>query len=101
MTVTPGVVVVRVAEIADSPAQPLFLTPRLSFTHSAGLTRPLLLPSESSTVKPFASSFDTPVTVKFCVTAPPPGGETVAEAGEDDVQLRSASAAMAVCVAAR
>ena len=96
MTVTPGVVVVRLAEIADSAAQPSFLTPRFTFTHSARLTMPLLLPSESSTVKPFASSFDVPVTVKFCVTVPPPGDATMAEAGDDDVQLRAVSVATAV-----
>ena len=45
---------------------------------------PLLLPSESSIVKPFASSFDAPVTVKFWVTVPPPGGETIAEGGDAD-----------------
>ena len=86
----------RVAEIADSPAQPLFLTPRFSFTHSARLTMPLLLPSESSSVKPFASSFDTPVTMKFCVTVPSPGGATIAEGGDAAVQLRAVSAATAV-----
>src|SRR2546423_2867636 len=95
-TVTPGVVVVRVAEIAVSFAQPLFLTPRFSLTHSARLTIWLLLPSESSIVKPFASSFDMPVIEKFCVTLPPPGGATVGEAGDALVQLRFASAAVAV-----
>ncbi|PYJ17596.1 MAG: hypothetical protein DME96_05485 [Verrucomicrobia bacterium] len=95
-TVTPGVVVVSVAEIAVSFAQPLFLTPRLTSTHSARLTMPLLLPSESSMVKPFASSFDVPVIWKFWVTVPPPGGATVAEVGIDEVQLRVGSAAMAV-----
>ena len=38
--------------------------------------------------KPFASSFDVPVIWKFWVTVPPPGGETMAEAGDADVQLR-------------
>ena len=94
--VTPGVVVVRWPEIAVSLAQPLFLIPRFTFTHSALLTMPLLLPNESSVVRPFASSFDVPLMMKFWTTFPPPGGETVANAGEADAQLRAASAAMAV-----
>src|SRR5436309_12749248 len=93
--VTPGVLVVSVAEIAVSFAQPLFLTPRFSFTHSARLTMPLLLPSESSMAKPFASSFDVPAIWKPCVTVLPPGGATGAEAGVDEVELWSGSAAVA------
>ena len=57
---------------------------------------PLLLPSESSIVNPFASSFDVPVIVKFWLTVPPPGGATFAEGGVAEVQLRLASAALAV-----
>src|SRR5260370_30269355 len=95
MTVTPGVVVVRVADIAVAFAQPLFLMPRFSFTHSARFTMPLPLPNESSIVKPFASSFDVPVMMKFWITVPPPGGETEVEAGDADTQVRAASAAVA------
>jgi hypothetical protein len=94
-TLTPGVVVVSLAEIAVSFAQPLFFTPRLSFTHSNRFTMPLLLPDESSIVMPFASSLDTPVMTKFWVTVPPPGGETIAEAGDAPVQFRFGSAALA------
>jgi hypothetical protein len=94
--VTPGVVVVSWAEMAASPAQPLFLTPSSRFRHSNLLTLPLLLPSESSIATPFASSFEAPVMTKFWVTVAPPCGWTVAEAGDAAVQLRSASAAVAV-----
>src|SRR5947207_15314590 len=98
--VTPGVVVVRWAEIAVSFAQPLFLIPRFTFTHSALLTMPLLLPNESSIIRPFASSFDVPLMMKFWTTFPPPGGETEAEAGDADTQLRAGSAAAAVSLPA-
>ena len=94
--VTPAVVVVSVAEIAVSMAQPLFLTPTFSRTHSFLFTMPLLLPSESSIVTPVDSSFEVPVMMKFCVTVPPLPGLTLAEAGEALVQLRAASAADAV-----
>ncbi|PYJ85580.1 MAG: hypothetical protein DME70_09330 [Verrucomicrobia bacterium] len=95
-TVTPGVVVVRVAEIAVSFAHPLFLRPRFKSTHSARLTMPLLLPPESLIVNPFASSFEVPVMAKFWVTVPPPVGATGAEAGVAEAQLRFGSAAVAV-----
>jgi hypothetical protein len=85
-----------VAEIALSVAQPLFMTPRFTSTHSARLTMPLLLPPESLIAKPFASSFDVPLMMKFWTTFPPPVGATGAEAGDADVQFRAASAAVAV-----
>src|SRR5438874_10437931 len=92
-TVTPAVVVVSVAEIAVSLAQPLFLTPTFRRTHSFLLTMPFALPVESSIVTPFDSSLDVPVIVKFAVTVPPLVGFTVVEAGEAVVQLRATSAA--------
>ena len=96
MMVTPGVEVVTVAEIADSLAQPLFLTPRFSRTHSALLITPFPLPVESSIVTPFASSFESPVMVKFCVAVPALVTKTGTEPGVALEQLRSKSAAEAV-----
>src|SRR4051794_39244875 len=64
ITVTPGVEVVRVAEMADSLAHPLFFTPILRKLHSARLTMPFPFPVEaSSTTTPLASSFEVPLMV--------------------------------------
>ena len=96
MTVTPGVVVVSVAEIPVALAQPLFLSATFRLTHSLLLMTPLSLPDESSIVTPFSWRFEVPPIVKFWVVVPPLVMMTVGEAGEAVVQLRSASAAVAV-----
>ena len=97
VTVTPAVEVVSVAEMADSVAQPLFLTPRLRLMHSFLLITPLLLPEvASSMVTPFDWRFDVPVMQKFCAAEPLPGTVTEAEEGVLLVQLRAVSAAVAV-----
>jgi hypothetical protein len=95
-TVTPGVDVVSVAEIADSVAQPMFSTPTFRLTHSSRLTTPLPLPDESSIVTPLDWRFEVPVMQKSWVAVPPLVGLTGAEAGVALAQLRSASAAVAV-----
>ena len=94
--VTPAVPVVSVPEMAVSVPQPLFLTARLTLAHSLLLITPLAFPDESSTVSPFASSFEAPDMQKFWLAVPPLVGLTDAEEGEALVQLRSGSVAEAV-----
>ena len=97
MTVTPGVVVVSVAEILVALAQPLFFNATFRLTHSLLLMTPLPLPDcVSSIATLFSSRFEVPTMWKFRVVVPPLVMVTVGLAGEADVQLRSASAAVAV-----
>src|SRR6266478_5500927 len=97
VTVTPAVDVVSVAEMADSVAQPLFLTGRFRLTHSLELTTLLPLPDvESSIVTPFDSSFEVPVMQKSWVVVPPLLTVAEALAGVEVAQLRLMSAAVAV-----
>src|SRR4029453_9990257 len=98
VTVTPGVVVVSVAEICRSVAHPLFLRATLRLTHSLLLMTPLWLPEESSMVKPFDSRFEPPLIEKFWVTVPPLVTTMFAEAGDAVVQFRSGYAAVAMYV---
>src|SRR5690348_3166795 len=70
--VTPGVVVVSVAEIDVSVAQPLFLSGRSMRTHSFLFTTPLLLPVVASlSTVPLLCRFEEPVMQKFCVVVAP------------------------------
>ena len=97
MTVTPGVLVVSVPEIPVALAQPLFFNAIFKLTHSLLLMTPLPLPDGvSSIVTLFSWRFEVPTIEKFCVVVPPLVMVTLGEGGEADVQLRSASAAVAV-----
>src|SRR5439155_8182475 len=98
---TPVVEVVKVAAMADSLAQPLFLTVTFRLTHSFLLMTPLLLPlTESSTASALNWRFELPVMQKPCVAVPPLATVTPTVAGEPIEQLRSESAALAVYVPA-
>src|SRR5436190_1188860 len=95
--VTLGVVVVSVAEIAVSFAQPLFLTATLTLMHSFLLMTPLLLPlTVSSIVTPFDCRFDAPDMQKFWVVVEPEVEMTETLAGDALERLRCGSAAVAV-----
>ena len=99
MTVTPGVVVVSVAELAVASAQPLFFNSIFRLTHSLRLMTPLPLPmmSRRQSSRRSPRRFEVPVMVKFWVVVPPLVMVTVADwQARRDVQLRSASAAVAV-----
>src|SRR6266498_229414 len=90
--VTPAVDVVSVEEMADSFAQPLFLSVTLRFTHSFLLTMPLLFPATvSSMTLAVTWRFEAPVMQKFCDDEPPAGMVTSTAAGEPLEQARSAS----------
>ena len=92
MTVTPGVVVTSVDEIAVAGAQPLFFNSTFILTQSLLLMTPLL----PLIAKRFNSRFEVPVMVKLRVVVPPLVMVTVGLAGEALAQLRSASVAVAV-----
>ena len=97
MTVTPGVLVVSVAEIPVALAQPLFFNATFRLTHSLLLMTPLPLPDVASSIATsFSWRFEVPTMEKFWVVVPPLVMVTVGEGGEADVQLRSASVAFAV-----
>ena len=91
MTITPGVVVSSVDEMLVALAQPLFFNTTFILTQSLRLMTPLPL-----TAKLLSSRFEIPTMVKFWVAVPPLVMVAVGLAGEADVQLRSASLAVAV-----
>src|SRR5258708_2259706 len=81
--VTPAVAVVSVEEMADSFAQPLFLSATLRLMHSFLLMMPLLLPFvASSMVTALNWMFEAPVMQKFCDVLPFAGTVTSTVAGE-------------------